>query len=450
MKNSRRISGLVLASLIMCFFSAMDAQEITKKNGKVKYYFADGKRTATGRVHNYRKNGPWKFRDEEGHIHHISTYLNDTLNGQYTEYDTDGSVTVFGNYSHGLKDGTWRMYFATGEPLAENNYLNGHLEGRQVTWYQNGDVSEVMYCSNDRLLSRKSWYPGGRLRLVETYKDGESNGRWISYPDPLVSNDTATTTADDYSDGVLYGWHGVFAGGMQTDEMHYQYGQADGESTQWDEHGHLVAREHFIGGKLDGLCTYYNCEGMLRSINYQAGERNGPQTDYDRSGNPLNETWFNNGVRDSMKTFYVNGAMATRRIFTRTADNMERCEYSEWDEEGHLLLSGCSIGDVRCGEWYTYYISGAKKSRTTYSNGAINGPYTRWYENGTRMVEFTVLADGVNSNIHVWTAQGRPMKPGSDKFKEIVDSAAPAETYADPVARRAIINKQMEETTSYR
>lgn len=448
MKRLTRVHQWLLTGLIFCMIPLLNAQEITKKKGKVVYRYENGNKSSAGRVSDYRKTGSWKYWDEQGDLHHTATYVNDTLHGPYVEYDRDESVTVIGNFSHGLKSGVWRFYYTNGQPAAEHTYADGRLDGRQITWYENGEVHEVLLCESDRLISRKVWYPGGRLRLVENYKNGVSDGVWITYPDPLTVRDTFPSVVDEYSGGQLHGWHYAFQDGQKMEEVHYSEGQTDGKCTRWDEHGHLQSIEIFTAGKRNGSCRYYDCNGVLRDVTYTDGVQTGPQVDYDRNGDTLHVTWFTEGRRDSIKTFHANGIMATRRVFATTAANTEHSEYSEWDTNGVRLVYGRYIGDMRYGEWYTYYADGTRKSLTTYSNnGDIAGPYVKWYPNGKRMIEFSVLENGATTPPLVWTEKGRPMRKGTTAYNQIVESAKPAETYNDPVANRHIIDKRIAETT---
>lgn len=443
MKSITHKSGLFVAGLLIFASLVAGAQEITKKKGRVTCHYANGSKSASGHVDNYRKNGTWKYWDSEGFLHHTSTFVNDTLHGVYTAYDKDKSITIVGNYEHGIKTGVWRFYYADGQPSKEYTYVGGRLDGRQMSWYENGQVHEILVCSDDQVISRKVWYPGGRLRLVENYRNGVNDGTWMTYPDPLTANDTLPSSVDQYADGQLHGWHYAFHNGRKMEEVHYTAGQTDGSCTRWDEHGHLLSVENFKAGRRDGACRYYDCQGLLREVTYADGTQNGPFVDYDRNGDTLFVSWYSKGVRDSVKTYYPNGVVATRRVYAIASDNFEHSEYIEYDEQGRQLVYGRYIGNVRYGEWYTYYPNGKKKSCTNYKNGKVCGVYTKWYDSGSRMIEFTINEDSTQTTPVVWTEQGRLLRAGTPSYNEIVESAHPGETYTDPLDQRAVIDQRM-------
>jgi antitoxin component YwqK of YwqJK toxin-antitoxin module len=393
MKTHTTIGRLVLLAILTLSVSSLDAQQASKKWGKVTCRYEDGSKSSRGRVENSGRTGVWKFWDDQGHLHHTAVFFHDTLHGRYVEYNNDKDVVVLGQYEHGLKDGVWRFYNDEGKMISENSFNNGMLHGRQTTWFENGDLRELLECNNDMIVSRKAWYPGGKIRAVESYKNGLNEGTWFMYPQPLSDEDTFPSSSDEYVDGKLHGWHYAFFNGKKVEEIHYTNGEADGASTRWDEHGHVLCQENFFKGRLDGTCSHFDCNQVLRTISYRNGELHGVKNDYDRSGRILVSTWYNAGYRDSLKTYHNNGVVATRRVYAIGSEGTESSEYTEWDESGVKLVYGRYLGDQKYGEWYTYYTDGAKKSLTTYVNGTINGPYTRWYANGKKMVEYIVLED---------------------------------------------------------
>lgn len=443
MKTYTTIGRLVLLTFFSICVSSLDAQQASKKWNKVTCRYEDGSKSSRGRVDNFGRTGMWKFWDDQGHLHHTAEFFHDTLHGRYIEFNADKEVIVLGQYEHGFKNGVWRFYSDEGKIISENTFRYGALNGRQVTWFPNGDVREILDCENDMVLTRKAWYPGGRIRVVEAYKNGMSEGTWFSYPEPLNAQDTFPSASDQYVDGKLHGWHYAFLDGKKVEEIHYVAGEVDGTSTRWDEHGHLVCEENFVRGQLDGLCTYYDCKQKIRSISYKLGLLHGAKTDFDRSGKAISTTWYTAGYRDSVKSYHSNGMVATRSVYAIGSSGIESSEYTEWDSEGVKLLYGRYLGGQKYGEWYTYYADGKKKSLTNYVDGAISGPYTRWYANGNRMVEFIVEDDGSRTSVVAWNEKGRMLRPGTTTYNELVESSYPGEMYNSAVASRPVIDKRV-------
>lgn len=446
MKTNTSIGRLVLVAIIALSVSSLNAQQASKKWGKVTCRYENGQRSSRGKVDHSGRTGMWKFWDEQGHLHHTAVFFHDTLNGRYVEYNINKDVVVLGQFKRGCKDGVWRFYSDEGKMVSENTFNGGKLDGRQVTWFPNGDVREILVCENDMIVSRKAWYPGGRIRTVESYKNGLSEGTWFTYPEPLGVNDTFPNASDQYVDGQLHGWHYAFLDGKKVEEIHYAYGETDGTCSRWDDHGHLLSEESFVKGKRDGICTYYDCQQKLRTITYKHGEMHGAKSDYDRDGKLILTTWYNAGYRDSVKTYHANGAEATRRVYAMGSTNVESSEYTEWDGNGMKLLYGRYLGEQKYGEWYTYYPDGKKKSLTTYVAGMINGPYTRWYANGNKMVEYIVEENGSRTSVVAWNENGKMLRPGTATYNELVESASAGETYnSTVVAQRPAIDRRIAE-----
>jgi TonB family protein len=448
MKTYTSIGKLVLLGIFSLCVTSIYAQEASKKWGKVTCRYADGDKSSRGHVDKMGRTGTWKFWGEDGHLHHTASFFHDTLNGRYVEYNEKKKVITVGQFEKGCKDGVWRFYADDGTLMSENTFVNGKLDGRQVTWYANGDVREILLCENDVVMSRKAWYPGGRLRTVETYKNGMNEGKWFTYPEPLAAEDTFPIAMDEYVDGKLHGWHYAFLNGKKMEEVHYVAGQQEGTCSRWDLHGHLCAEENYKAGQLDGTCNYYDCSRIIRSVTYSNGQLEGPQTDYGRSGEKLSTSWYHAGYRDSLKTYHPNGVVATRRIYAIGSEGTESSEYTEWNDQGVKLLYGRYLGEQKFGEWYTYYPDGKKMSLSTYENGILLGQYTRWYENGKRMVEYVVLDDGSYTPAAAWNENGKPIKPGTPHYDELVESSRPGEMYNSPVvATRSVIDRRVAEVT---
>lgn len=446
MKTKTTIGRLVLLVIISLSVSSLNAQQASKKWGKVTCRYETGEKSSRGRVDEAGRTGLWKFWDEQGHLHHTAMFLHDTLNGQYSEFNAQKDVIVMGQYVRGYKDGVWRYYSDEGKMISENTFAGGKLSGRQTTWFPNGDLREMMVCENDMIVLRKAWYPGGRIRAVESYKNGQNEGTWFTYPEPLTEEDTFPIASDHYVEGKLHGWHYAFLGGKKVEEIHYVSGEPDGSSKRWDEHGHLLCEENYVKGKLDGVCTYYDCHQPMRSITYRFGQLHGVKNDYDREGKPILTSWYNGGYRDSVKTYHSNGMVATRRVYAVGSSSVESSEYTEWNENGTKLLYGRYLGDQKYGEWYTYYTDGKKMSLTNYVGGKINGPYTRWYTNGNKMVEYIVMEDGTRTSVAAWSENGQMLRPGTPRYDELVESANPGETYNNTLlAQRPMIDRHIAE-----
>ncbi|HTF05891.1 MAG TPA: energy transducer TonB [Bacteroidia bacterium] len=445
MKTVTRVIRIFLIAVLSITYSAVEGQQIYKSKGKVKCKYDNGRKMAKGRVLNFQKQGTWKYWNDEGRLDHLATFRNDTLNGRYVEYHADRRILTSGQFSNNLKDGVWKMYYPNGVQAGEYSYNEGKLEGKQISWYENGQMRELLVCNNDQLISRKTWYYNGSPRHVETYIAGTTKGTWITYPEPYASADTFPAAIDEYSSGQLHGWHYGFRNGRKTEETRYEMGIQEGFCCRWDDNGRMVSSENYRKGERDGLCRYYSNGNLFRDIYFKDGTQHGAQINYGRRGEVVTMSWYALGNRDSVKTFHLNGKPATRTVFGYGADNTEHRAYTEWDEAGVKLLYGRYVAGQKYGEWYTYYPSGFKKSVTTYENGVMNGPYTKWYTNGNRMIEFYMVNNAVSGQPAVWNEYGKLMRPGTRMYNEMVDGNQPGEVYNDASSYVTAKNNRREE-----
>ncbi len=405
-------------------------------------YFADGKKEASGKVKKHEKQGSWKYWDENGNLIKVIHYVNDAKSGLYTEYYSNGKKATEGNYQWDFKSGTWTSWFSDGKLKSTLFYGGSNVSdsanaytGIQQWWCEQGEmIEQANYDSKNRLMYRWIWYSNGRPKKMEYYEFGLANGTWRTYLDSSAT-DTAVSMIENFSQGKRNGVQRTYKNGILVEEKNYRDDLLNGKYFTWDSKGLPLSGENYTDGNLDGECIYYSFGKVIRIVHYENGKKGGIEKQFDSSGKPTTFSWYKSGRIDSMHTFHANGNLAIARVysyfpgFVRTE---EFSAYTEWDEVGHLLLSGKYHFDQKDQDWTTYYPTGKIKSVTSYSAGKIKGTYKKWYANGKEMIEYD--CDGTNavSTPKVWDEKGKPMKAGTKAYQEIVDSSLPGEIYNDP------------------
>lgn len=412
----------------------LDAQT-GKKKGKVTTYYEKGKKESSGKVKNYKKQGTWKYWDEQGNLVKTIQFTNDQKNGLYTEYFKDGKISTQGNYQADLKTGTWTSYYQGGKKSSELNYANNQFNGLEQWWYEDGNLREQSTYENGVIVSRYTWYYGGKKKAIETYKNGLAEGTWRLYPDPADSHDTLPASVDEYSGGKRTGVHRSYANGRLSDEIHYQNDKLDGEYKKWDNTGNLGVSENYKGGVRDGLCRYFNRGKLIREATYSNGKINGTEKEYYNGSEPTRISWYYQGRLDSVYTYFSNGKPETTRVY-RYLPGFVRTEefsvYTEYDSTGHKLLRGGYHFEAKNGMWTTFYPDGKIKSETPYDSGKIKGTYKKWYANGKPLIEMECDGNTVVAPPKIWDEKGKLLKPGSKQYQELLDSSKPGEVYNDP------------------
>ena len=94
-----------------------------KKNGKVVFYFQDGKMKSESNYDRGRITGKYVFYDGKGKVLYETTLKNGT--GQTKDYTEDGKLTLVIDYVNGVKEGKVITY-----------NLDGTVKG--VTYYSDG------------------------------------------------------------------------------------------------------------------------------------------------------------------------------------------------------------------------------------------------------------------------------------------------------------------------
>lgn len=426
---------LFLLALLGCSVN-VSAQEITKKRGKFKTYYPNGKLQSQGKVKNYHRNGQWKYYDEEGRLANIAHFYLDTIHGAYTEFNVAGKISVQGTYCKNKKCGNWKMYDENGTLIGDENYVNGEQEGLQRYWYPIGRLRDSMLFEYGQVKLRYSWYFSGALKTIETYMNGLPEGRWTVYPE--MRTDTFAQSVDDYHLGKRHGWHYQWNEASLIEAYQYKDGLPDGTFTRYEYDGKPLFVQHYSAGRRHGLTTYYKDGAVLNEENYRDDLKDGLQTEYSRNGKPSKREWYHAGTLDSTHSLFPNGRLAIREVHSQ--ERAELSYYTEWDSAGVKLISGTLVNGLREGVWTTYYPDGKVRSTTNYTAGKIEGLYTKFYPNGKRMIQYTFLPVGTNTPPDVWNQQGKLLKPGTKAYDEIVEGNRPGEVFSDPSQfKRSII-----------
>lgn len=437
----KSICSRIFVLLALFAFSPSFSQEIKKAKGKVTTYYDNGKKEASGKVKNFKKQGKWKYWDIEGHLEKIVMFKDDQLQGLYTEYYHDGSISQQGNYSASSeKTGVWNSYYQGGKKASVLNYAGNQFDGMQQWWYENGQLREQSMYSKGEIVYRWTWHYNGRKKTIETYANGLADGTWRTYPPPSETNDTLPSSIDHYSNGKKNGLHIGYSYGKRTEEINYKDDKLDGSYQKWDETGVLGISENYKNGERDGLCKYYDKGKLMREAEYKNGKLNGSEREYYFNTTETKTSWYRNGVLDSVYTYFKNGKIESTRIYRYYPGFVKTEEfsfYTEYDSTGRKLIEGEYHFEARNRYWVTYYPNGKMKSQTPYSSGKIIGTYKKWYTNGKPLIEMECDGSNVISQPKVWDDKGKPIKPGTTDYEAIVESSKPGEVYNDPMKYRS-------------
>jgi len=142
----------------------------------------------------------------------------------------------------------------------------------------------------------------------------------------------------------------------------FRKGRQEGEWKYYFDNGKLNRKMTFKEGKPDGSWEVFRADGTLSAKRgFKDGKRDGDWIKYDDTGKkPLTEEHYAAGVEDGVwKTWFPSGQQKQQATFK----NGKRDGTSiEWDEKGQKL------GEAQ------------------YTDGKLNGTFTRWLPNGKTVV----------------------------------------------------------------
>ena len=132
-----------------------------------------------GYTKNGKKEGQWKFIDNEGN-YSIMNYKKDRQRGMQQSYYSNGQPYVSKHINDdGEFIGAYLVFHKNGDTLNYENYENGVLNGPSLAKFNNGNVFYRAVYKNGRLMEYEEYDSKGKLNELSSVKDG--NGVLYSY-----------------------------------------------------------------------------------------------------------------------------------------------------------------------------------------------------------------------------------------------------------------------------
>ena len=330
-------SGLVTA-ITMFYRGAMMRREFVNrtdnfgyKQGNWKFFWDNGNMQMEGTFQNDKRNGFFKYYDEEGHFLRVEKYANDQLLedapetkvlDKKTAYHANGKPAIVTTYYKGVEEGIRREFDTTGAIIKGYVFNNGFLryEGitdhdgkRQGLWkeyYPNGELRSIGKYLNSIMVDEwKFYFEDKRIEMVGSYnKKGKKVGEWLWY-----YPDGSPLTIENYVDGDL-----------------------DGPYVEYDEEGKELSKGEYIVGEKDGAWVYRYGE-MLEKGSYDDGRQNGTWRVSYPSGKTASEFNYDAGVIHGKFTIYWENGR-TKLSGKYNAGEPEGV-WQKYDEEGNLFLT---------------------------------------------------------------------------------------------------------------
>lgn len=121
--------------------------------------FPNGKKMASGRYLNEKKDSTWQFfREEDGLLVSEENYREGKRNGIAYTYYPGGKVSEMVTWVEGVRTGPWEQYYSDGKTRLKGAYTKDEKNGPFYTFY-----------------------PSGSAMMAGAYASGRMDGLWIYY-----------------------------------------------------------------------------------------------------------------------------------------------------------------------------------------------------------------------------------------------------------------------------
>lgn len=300
------------------------------KQGLWKIFYANDILKEEGFYLNDKKDGFFKYYDEEGNLISLEKYNNGEIVEGVEEtrvletrvdYYKNGRQKVIQTYYKGKPHGVRREYSPKGEVVESYLFYEGELLGigiidldgkKQGPWKElykrNVLKAEGNYVDSRPIGNWKYYLPNGELEIEGTYdKQGRRVGEWFWY----------------------------YENSKPLREANYDLGKLEGEFVEYDEDGNILSKGVYQDNEQEGMWIEAHGDHVEEGKFFE-GMRNGSWKGTYKNGNKSYETTFNDDNPDgSYKSYWFNGKLkeSGRYILGR-----KHGVWQYFDESGEMFL----------------------------------------------------------------------------------------------------------------
>lgn len=307
------------------------------KQGRWKFFYADGKVKTEGTYRDDKRNGYFKEYDDKGILTDISKFVNDVKQEEVpelarldvkTDYYPDGKVKTVASYKGNVPEGIRREYNENGQVTDSYTYRNGKIVAEGII--DDEGVKDGPW---------KEYYEDGQLRSEGNYRQGKKIGKWKYFHQNGNLEQEGNYNNQGNTDG---NWVWYYDNNTLLREESFLNGQSEGLFTEYDENGKIIIEGEYVDGLEEGLWKYQLGDHREEGT-YRGGMRNGE--------------W---------KYFYDDGKLAFQGSFIDDNPNGRHIWY--WPD-GKKKDEGEFINGMKTGDWIQYNQDGTTFLVISYQNG---------------------------------------------------------------------------------
>lgn len=392
-----------------------------KTQGNLVGHFETGEKSVEGNIKDGLNEGYWKYFYKNGNVNQEGSFKDGEKSGEWKYYSYDGKLIETNNYKAGKLDGIAKNYDDNEKLLAEIEYKSGKASAFKYFDEAGNVIKEAkssggkVYVENfnelrikssegpmdkeNRIGEWKYYYANGVLKEVNSYKDGELNGKSTSYHENGKVHQEMM-----YENGMAQGYYRKFNQlGILMEEGYYENNLLHGPITEYYYGGELSEKAFYWKGKKNGEQVSYRLDGtiddvfiyhhgiLLNAVCYDQTGKEIKRTDVKNGCGPyeLYNAWGDVTLKSNLlygsfegkvEEYFSDGKLRIERNFF---NGTTHGDYKVYSPAGWLLEEGKFVEGNKEGLWKYYSIEDGKLLREVEMRAdERNGKYSVYYKNG--------------------------------------------------------------------
>lgn len=285
-----------------------------------------------------KKHGYWREYDRKGLSLNTVKYnrgeveknVEELMKLEFkTEYYDNAAIKSVKSYKNGVPEGVFREYSPEGKIIHSELYKEGIKQGEGVMDEQG--IKQGKW---------KEYYQDSILRAEGEYVDGLRMGEWQFYYKNGQKEQIGKYAKGEKPEGRWLWFH---ENGNTWREEFFQNGLEEGEITEYNDTGKIVAKGEYLDGEKEGLWVYESGDSREEG-SYKAGKKDGEWKEYYLENREFNKKSqlsfignFVDGYPDGKHIYYhPNGK---KKLEGRYTTGVQEEEWHRYNEDGLLILS---------------------------------------------------------------------------------------------------------------
>lgn len=403
----------------------VDSGKAELKKGTWFYLNSNKAIESVGNYSNYKKNGWWKYYNEEGWLNAELHYVDDLLDGERIRFDISGNVIERMQFKQGKVVDTAFYYYACGQLKMVSATRNELKHGLEREYYPNGVLFGLSYYKEGNMVDTvRRWHETGLLfQQYQLDEESKRHGAFLEWNEEgkLVVKGQFIR---DQRHGI---WQGFYPNGkLQYEGMYNDSGLAEGPWKYFEENGQTERLLEFKNGRYEGVLEYFK-EGRLQARykvvdmgkfieatyfdekgreigkfgdpngnfslqsygidgvkvsegQYKNGFMDGEWKFFDKYGNLVRRALFKEGMLQGKEVHY--DALGNIRIETNYVDNEQQGYFRQLYVDGTLSAQGYHQAGKQIGRWEFYHENGKIREAAFFDEGTKTGPVYHYAAKG--------------------------------------------------------------------